>query len=229
MKYLVVSLLAAASLAAHAQSSCSSDGVAAPAGLLERFTNADCAACWIATDTPKVAKGDLALDWVLPGSKGDDAPMSAVASNDALTRLEALQLPVPGVTAFPPRAPRTPRTGGQRLRVALGQPVNEYLGVSIEFKPTTAGPWTAWLVLVETLPAGTEGSPMERNLVRNVLQVDWKRPAAARAGLSESRSMFLPEGSRPERLRVAGWVQNGAGRIAAMAVSRCPPETPEKK
>lgn len=226
MKYPVVLLLAAASLAAQAQSSCSSDGVPGPAGLLERFTNADCAACWIATDTPKAARGDLALDWVLPGNKGDDAPMSAVASNDALTRLEALQLPVPGVTAFPPRKPRA---GGQGLRVAHGQPVNEYLGVSIEFKPTTPGPWTAWLVLVETLPAGTEGSPVERNLVRNLLQLDWKRPAAARAGLSESRSMFLPEGSRPERLRVAGWVQDGAGRITAMAVSRCAIEAPEKK
>jgi len=226
MKYPVVSLLAAASLAAHAQSSCSSDGVPAPAGLLERFINADCAACWIATDTPKVAKGDLALDWVLPGSKGDDAPMSAVAGNDALARLEALQLPVPGVTAFPPRKPRA---AGQILRVAHGQPVNQYLGVSIEFKPTAPGPWTAWLALVETLPAGTEGTPVERNLVRNVLQVDWKRPATARAGLSESRSMLLPEGARPERLRVAGWVQDRAGRITAMAVSRCAVEPQQKK
>ena len=32
--------------AAHAQSSCASDGQPRPVALLERFINADCAACW---------------------------------------------------------------------------------------------------------------------------------------------------------------------------------------
>ncbi|RYG14576.1 MAG: hypothetical protein EON92_01630 [Burkholderiales bacterium] len=218
MKHLPAFLLAACSLAVHAQSSCSSDGQPVPAALLERFTNADCAGCWIDPATPKAARGDLALDWMVPGTKGDDAPMSAVALQDAATRLQSLGQPVPGVTAF---LPRKPRTASQPLRVALGQPYNDYIGVSMEFRAATRGPWTAWLVLVETLPAGTEGSVVERNLVRNALQVEWRRPASGK--LVESRAMSLPEGIKPERLRVAGWVEDSAGRIGAMAVSACPP------
>jgi hypothetical protein len=224
LKVLTSLLLTAGQFAAQAQSSCSSDRVSAPGALLERFINADCSACWIATDTPKAAPGDLALDWVVPGSKGDDAPMSAVASNDALLRLEALHLPVPGSSAL---APRKVRMGRQRLRVAHGQPYNDYVGVSIELQPTTPGPWTAWLALVETLPAGAEGSPVERNLVRNVLQVEWKQSAGSKTKLSESRSMFFPPAANAERMRVAGWMQDGSGRMIGMAVSRCAPSAPD--
>ena len=76
---------------------------------------------------------------------------------------------------------------------------------------------------LETIPAGTEGTPVERNLVRNSLQLEWK--VSARGGKApaffESRPMNIPEGANPDRLRVAGWVQDAQGRIHAMALSRC--------
>ncbi|HSV46828.1 MAG TPA: hypothetical protein VLJ58_13660, partial [Ramlibacter sp.] len=109
------------------------------------------------------------------------------------------------------------RAGPRRLRAAHGLPFNGYVGTSIELKSAGPGPWTAWLLLVETLPAGTEGSPVERNLVRNALQLGW----AGGARKFESRPMSIPEGAQPQRLRVVGWVQDARGRIRAAAQSRC--------
>ncbi|EJE49649.1 hypothetical protein PMI14_05780, partial [Acidovorax sp. CF316] len=61
-----------------AQSSCSSDGVARPAALFERFVSADCESCWADKATPAPsAPGTLVLDWIVPGTQGDNAPLSA--------------------------------------------------------------------------------------------------------------------------------------------------------
>jgi hypothetical protein len=204
-----------------AQSACSSDGRPQPVALLERFINADCDDCWRDPATPAAGPGELALDWVLPGGKGDDAPLAAVASRDGLARLEALGREPPARAD----AVRARRTGGQRpLRVAQGPAVNDYIGTSIEFRPGGPGPWRAWLLLVEVLPAGTEDSPVARNLVRNMFQPPWDqslaRPGAAR--LQDGRSMQVPEGARAERLRVVAVVEDARGRIRAIARSECP-------
>ena len=102
--------------------------------------------------------------------------------------------------------------------MAHGLPVNDYIGASIELKPASGGPWNAWLLLVETIPPGTEGTPVERNLVRNVLQPAWTKDEKK---LLESRPMSIPEGANPERLRVVGWVEDARGQIVAVAQSRC--------
>ena len=109
--------------------------------------------------------------------------------------------------------------------MAHGPAFNGYVGASIELKPGRGGPWQAWLLLVETLPAGTEGSPVERNLVRNALQPAWDNveplSKAQQNGLFESRPMNVPEGANPKRLRVVGWVEDARGRVVAAAQSRC--------
>lgn len=216
---------------AHAQSFCASDGQPRPTLLLERFINADCAGCWIDTATPALPRGGLVLDWVVPGNKGEDAPLAAVASRDALTRLEALRKepetgqwqqtkPVAGAKVSEKR-----RASAYRLRVAHGLAFNGYVGVSIELKPLPAqsptrqdGPWTAWLALVEAVPLGTEGSPVDRQLVRNLLVVPWSRQ---QAGGLERRSMALPEGSNPERISLVAWVEDSRGRVQTAVQSRC--------
>ena len=174
---VAIGLLLLAAAGVQAQSSCSSDGQPRPDGLLERFINADCEACWRATDAARPGRGELALDWVAPGGRGEDAPLSAVAVREALARLQALGLARPLQDAA---SRRKAQPGDQRLRVAHGLPFGGYIGTSIELKPGRGGPWQAWLLLVETLPAGTEGSPVERTLVRNVLQLTWdsKTPRA---------------------------------------------------
>jgi hypothetical protein len=218
-RLLLITCLAPLAIAAHAQpSSCSSDGVAQPTALLERFINADCATCWADKLTPEPASGTLAIDWVTPGSRGDDAPLSVVARRDASDRLEALGRPAPAQSSsvFTQRRP-----DARRLRVAHGLPVSDYIGTSIELKPAGTGAWKAWLLLVETLPAGTEGSPVERHLVRNTFTTDWPAGKTAVPNRYELRPMQLAEGVKPSRLSVVGWVEDSRGRIRAIAQSHC--------
>ena len=211
---------------AHAQSFCASDDQPRPTQLLERFLNADCATCWTDPATIRPAEGAVALDWVVPGSRSDDAPLSAVATRDALYRLDALKQSVPATS----QTVQHPVKGipGAQLRVAHGLPVADYLGVSIELKPVPAAarqPWTAWLALVETLPAGTEGSPVERNLVRNLLSGSWdgrkKLSKDEQDRFFEARSMAITSAASPNRLRVIGWVEDAEGRVLVAAQSRC--------
>jgi len=213
-------------LPAMSQSSCSSDGRPRPAALVERFINADCASCWADPATPQPRRAQVALDWIVPGARGNDAPLSAAATRDSLARLKALDQPVPPQSAAAVK-PVTPAAG--RLRVAHGLPFNGYIGTSIEMKPAARGDWTYWLALVETIPAGAEGTPVERNLVRNLLQGAWALPGtlskeeqkAARRRFFEPRAMAIPEGARHERLRMVGWVQDANGRIRLIAQSAC--------
>lgn len=215
----LVALAALASPWARAQSYCSSDGQTQPARLLERFISADCESCW-AEGTAPAARDELALDWIVAGSKGEDAPLSAAVSTDALSRLATLQRSAPATVDPVRRLVQAPKRG---LRVSHGLPFNGYLGTSIELKSPRTESWTGWLLLVETIPAGSEGTPIERNLVRNALQLAW--PAGAdQPRLFESRPMSIPAGARPERLRVVGWMEDGRGRMRAIAQSRCTPQ-----
>jgi hypothetical protein len=220
--------------AAAAQSVCSSDGQLKPVQLMERFTNADCADCWRDPATAKAPKGAAVLDWVLPGAMGDDAPLSAVASRDGVSRLESLGEPMPRATSV--RASTVAADPGLKnstFRVARGLALSGYIGASIQLKPAPArakaAQATAWLALVETLPTGLEGSPVERNLVRNVFQSGWnlrKKPSKSDQNhWFDQRSMGVAEGVNPDRLAVIGWLADEQGRILAAAQSRCT-ETP---
>lgn len=213
----VLALLLA--LAPAARALCTSDGVPQPAAVLERFLNADCLECWRDPATPLPGKDTLVLDWVVPGALGENAPLSTVASSDAGQRLRALQRPVPARTAS-----FTSRRNGSAVgvRVALGQSFNDYVGTSIELADGAGEPWQAWLLLVERLPAGIEGSPVPRNLVRNVFRPDWGRSPAAAGRLAESRAMQIHEGASPERLRLVALLQDGRGRMRAIVQAECP-------
>ncbi|MDP1955463.1 MAG: hypothetical protein Q8K71_13350 [Polaromonas sp.] len=210
----------------RAQSSCASDGQSRPVALVERFINADCRDCWIDPATLRAGPRELALDWVLPGTQGEDAPLSAVATRDGLKRLQALGAAPPAGAS----SRRTSVTGGKgTLRVAHGLPVTGYIGASIAYKqlPSNAAgqPWSAWLALVETIPAGTEGTPVARNLVRNLIQPIWdgrrQLSKTEQVNFIESRSMDIPPGMNTDRVRVIGWVEDAQGRIVAAAQSRC--------
>lgn len=216
----------------HAQSFCASDGQPKPTQLLERFINADCESCWSDPATPKTGAGQLALDWVVPGSKGDDAAMSAIATRDALARLESLRKQPPAASSVQVEPVRGVK--GATLRVAHGLPLADYVGASIEIKPIPASArgqnWTAWLALVETLPAGLEGSPVARNLVRNLFQAPWyvrkQLSKTEQNRFFDQRSMGIAQGVDTSRLRVIGWVEDQKGQILAAAASQCLPGKP---
>lgn len=211
----------------QAQSSCSSDGQPRPAQLLERFIDADCADCWQDAATPKAGRGQLALDWVVPGSQGESAPLSAVATRDAARRLTSLNESLPAASTS--RRSRARSLESHQLRVAHGLPLGGYIGASIALKTVPRAAqgrqWTANLALVEMLPAGTENSPVPRNLVRNVFQSSWDgRKQLSKAEQSdwfEQRSMGIPDGVDPSRLRVVGWIDDEQGKLIAVAASRC--------
>lgn len=229
LQLLSMLLLAAGTHAARAQAFCASDGQPQPVALLEHFINADCESCWKDPATPRAQAGQVTLDWIVPGDKGDDAPLSAVASRDGLSRLEALGQLVPKEASNSLR--KVKGLKGARLRVAHGLVLSGYVGVSIGFKPlpvhTKSQAWTAWLALVESLPEGTEGTPVARNLVRNALQLN----GDGRSQLSkkeqnrffESRVMSVAQGANPDRLRVIGWLEDASGQVLAAAQSRCAP------
>lgn len=221
--------------AAQAQSFCASEGQATPTVLVERFMNADCEACWGKRPpelpdelrTPQA----LVLDWIVPSAQGDEAPLSAAASREALERLQALGIPAPQDT----RTHSTPVSTSPTLalRVGHGVAVGGYLGASIELKVRPSaqawGSLSAWLVLVETIAAGVEGTPVARNLVRNVLITNWdlleQLTNKEQLTLREMRPLSLPAGTNPERLRVVGWVQDAKGQVLTAAQSVClPPE-----
>ena len=193
---------------------------------MELFINANCDSCWADPAMPQPVAGQVALDWVVPGDRGDDAPLSAVASRDALARLETLgkSVPAEGSSMTHP----VKGLNGTTLRVPHGLPLNDYLGTPIELKPIPAAAkkqhWTAWLALVETLPAGTEGSPTERNMVRNVLHAIWdghkQLSKTERNRFFGARSMNIAPGANPSRLRVIGWVEE-KGQVLVAAQSRC--------
>lgn len=223
---IAMALLAPAT--AGAQAVCASDGQPRPVALMERFINADCEACWRDLGTRQAKSGHAVLDWVLPGSMGDDAPLSAVASRDGLKRLRTQGREVPQTASD--YTHNITGLAGSRLRVARGLALSGYVGASIELKPQPVSArgqeWTAWLALVESLPKGTEGSPVARNLVRNLVQVDWAgsmATAQAQKRFFESRVMSVASGAKPERLSVIGWVQDSKGEVLVAAQSRCVP------
>lgn len=214
-------------LSTQAQSSCSSDGQPVPTTLLERFIDADCETCWRQPSATTSDKAALAIDWITPGERGEEAALSAAATRDAQARLAHLGLKEPTLDVTRQTPVAAPRAG---LRVAHGLAFNDYVGASIEYRlppqrKLPPGPLSAWLLLVETLPAGSEGSPIARNMVRNTFQPSWNMPKQLSKKehvlFQEFRPMRIPPGARPERLRVVGWVEDAQGQIIAAAQSRC--------
>jgi hypothetical protein len=221
-KRITALTLACGAAAVQAQSFCSSDGQPRPTVLLERFISADCETCW---NAPKDAAGrdpqTLVLDWIVPGKGGEDAPLSAAASRDALLRLASLALKPPRLSLANSSA--VVASDASQLRVAHGLPLADYVGASIEWTPVSGGPWSATLLLVQQISAGEEGTPIARQLVRNMLQTSWSAgsPAPSLGRFFESRPMSLPASLPLERLRVVGWVHDAQGQLVALAQSAC--------
>ena len=214
--------LAASPALAQTFGNCSNDGQAQPRTLVERFLPADCAACWTRNTLPKPPRGAVTLDWVVPAANGDEAAMSAVAQRDAFERLHALGDIAPVLREA---QHRSARVGQHRLRVQHGPALDAYMGASLAFHAQRGaqGPFTGWLAIAEWLPAGTEGTPVPRVLVRNLLT----EPIAARPDKNWAqlwRPMNLPEGAQAERLGVVGWVTDARGRLVALAQARCTPK-----
>lgn len=203
------------------------------AALVERFIAADCSACWAADTAPAAAAAPArgwTLDWLLP--RGSEAPMSAAALPEAAERAQRAGLPavVDGAARpaqeSPVSRPALPRRPGLTMTVGSGPAWQGYFGLQLRLAVgvTTRLPsgTTAWLALVETIPAGSEGSAVPRQLVRSVagpLPLDAMRPGRP---FSHLQALRWPEGAQPTRLQARGWLEAPDGRVLAMAADRCP-------
>ena len=216
MRRLAALLLVLPPLAAQAL--CTSDEVPPVTTLVERFTSADCLACWRDGAGPRATADTLVLDWIVPGPRAEGAALATAASDDAMERLAWLRRPPPRTVA----TVTSKRDGSPvQLRIAIGDAFNDYIGTSMELKDAGSGAWHAWLLLVERIPAGADGSPIRRLVVRKVFRPDWQRAGRGAGPLAETRSMQLPPGTRPERLRLVGLLQDGRGRIRAITQTEC--------
>lgn len=183
-----------------------------PTVLIERVMSAACESCWRET-APAPDADAVVLDWIAPA--GDDAPMAAVAQPDALKRA----MPSAGATTLRPSP--LPHRRHPALEVNSGLPVNGYIGLRISvFRNAVVPPDAeAFLVLTERVPAGSEGSPIARQVVRGVAGPISLVGLATRHELIHRFAMALPETAQPERLAAAGWLQTAQGAVIAAAQS----------
>ncbi len=197
-----------------------------PGSLNERFMSADCAGCWQAT--PPAVPGDrrepvLDLDWVVPGRQGASAPLAIAALPEATARATRAGPLSPDETLVHLQPLRVQRS--LRVTVEDGPGWNGYLAAQLRIEVDARlapGRLAAYLALAEEIPAGEDGSPVARRLVRSVvgpLPLDGLAPGHPAEFL---RAMRLPETPRPERLRAVGWVESEAGRPIAAALRRLP-------
>lgn len=191
---------------------------APPRQVAERFIAADCLDCWTAPRESAPASGDWTLDWIVPAAAGPDAPLAAAALPEGAARLADLEH---AASALPARLDWSlPRRPTLRLAVQAGPAWNGYLGLQLRSRGPAPDGARAYLALVEELPAGSEGSPIARRLVRAVVgPITLARDAPS----LELRALRVPETAHPERLRGVAWWVDARQRLRGVAREGCGP------
>jgi len=154
------------------------------------------------------------LDWIVPSAYGDEAPLSAAAFAEAADRAGAL----PTDATMQRRHALAP-SAGLHVSVQDGPAWNGYIGLQLSVERlagTLPRGAVGYLALVENVPAGTEGTPIARQLVRSVvgpLPLDAGGPKR----IDHLRALRIPLGSKPARLTAVGWIEAPAGKVIAAA------------
>ncbi|MED5619715.1 hypothetical protein [Ideonella sp. BN130291] len=193
----------------------------APQQVVESFLSADCAACWQQPDPASTVTGPrtLRLDWIVPGDLGDDAPLAAAALPEAKARLKTPLVPADS-SVQQQRLP-SPLPGVQ-LAVQSGLAWNGYIGLAFDLrqgrKPLPADA-QGWVALVERVPAGQDGSAVQRQLVRALAGPLPLTFAPGQRQLQHLRAVLVPPNSRGERLAAVGWIASANGRMLMAAQS----------
>ena len=197
------------------------------AAVAEAFFSADCADCWSAATGPAAASTTWRFDWISPGS--DAAPLAAGALPEAAERALRLGLS-PAANPAPASQQAARKTmPGLRLRVESGPAWQGYFGVQLSLSAahntTLPAGASAWLALVELVPAGSDGTPIARALVRSVagpLPLDALRPGKATTPMTHLRALRWPAGAEPTRLQARAWIEATDGHLLAVVADRCP-------
>lgn len=194
----------------------------AGAAVVERFISADCMDCWSAVDVAAAPVRTWLFDWIALTAAGGDAPLAAAANTDAQERAQRAGGPSPTGTHMLTVRSTLPRATGLKFSVQSGPAWNGYFGLRLEARGHVPAGSSAWLALVELIPANTEGSVAERQLVRSVagpLPLEALRSGRATSHL---RALRWPETAQPTRLQARGWIEAPDGALLAIATDRCP-------
>ena len=214
-------MLAGVTCPVRAQDAADAPCAPAHAAVLERFISAECSACWTDASVAAAAPSEWLLDWIVPSARGDDAPLSPAAPSEAAGR--ARRVSIIGTNDERSAAHRTVARSASRARltVASGPAFNGYFGVQLDGRGRWPAGTGAWIALVESVNAGTDGTPVPRQLVRTVAGPF--QPAELRSGKTWRvlQAMRWPETAKPERLRARAWLERADGRIVAMVGERC--------
>jgi hypothetical protein len=194
----------------------------ASAAVTERFLSADCQTCWTDKALAVTSGEQWLLDWIVPSARGDAAPLASAAPPEARARAQRALKKAPldaRRTVVQQSAAR--RASASPLRVVSGPAWSGYFAVQVNGVGRIAGAHSVWLALVETVPAGTDGTVVPRELVRTVAGP--YAPTELRSGGAWDlmHAMRWPETAKPVRLRARAWIEDAAGRIVAMAGERC--------
>jgi hypothetical protein len=217
------------------------------AQVVERFVSAGCTDCWAATDSAHAPTHEWLFDWIVPSAQGADAPMSAAALLAAAERAARAKLSEPTrITTTQIVRSRLALRPAMHLRVQSGPAWNGYFGLQMSLGGRAPAGATAWMALVEPLPAGTDGSGVTRELLRSVAgplplpheqtlgrsrdcSPPWgaddvcRRPRGAlrTKPVTHLAALRAPESALPERLRARAWIEGADGRILAVASDGC--------
>jgi hypothetical protein len=215
-------LLAAAAVPAiGAADNAAACGAAAPTQVVEAFLSADCLACWQAPETllgKASLDSTLRLDWIVPSAAGDDAPLATAALPEAVSRLRT---PLPA-TGEQTQVHALPAADGAALQVDSGLAWNGYISLSFDLTlPHTAWPADAvgWVALVERVPAGEDGSPIARQLVRALVGPLLLEPRDGQHEVHHLNAVRLPSNGKAERLAAVGWVERAGGPMLLASAS----------
>jgi hypothetical protein len=190
----------------------------APREVIERLMSSDCETCWSGAAARPLPRSTWVLDWIEPGAAGADAPLAAGALPEAGARRQALAaLP----SADDTREFRWPlaRRPTVRLTVGGGPAWNGYLGLQLQASGKPPEGAEVYLALIENIPAGSDGSPVARRLVRSVagplvLDADGRRS-------TQWRALRIPDGAKPERLQGMAWWVDREARLRGIALEAC--------
>lgn len=203
---------------------------AAPRVLVERYLSADCANCWQALP-PMPAKAlpgpSIAIDWIVPGKLGADAPLAVAALPEAIERA-ARAGSLRSDEALTQTSP-LPARGALRLAVQDGPAMNGYIGVQMQVANASKAPLppglVAYMAVVERIAAGEEGTPVARQLVRTLLGPVPLDSLTAQHPVIDTRAARYPENAKPERLTLIGWIETADGHVLLTAnapTAACP-------
>jgi hypothetical protein len=203
--------------------------------LVEHFIGADCLDCWKGAPAAGGASlpgaeapgaGAWSLDWVVPSTR-PDAPLALPALPESAERLARLG-PHLGArleaapAAFDTTTELAPPASARRFWVHSSLPWNGYFGVQMHARGRWPEGSSGWVGLVEVLPAGVDGSTIERRLVRALTgPVALPASAAAQDGVDPLFGMRWPESAQADRIVAVAWVEGRDGRILQMASDRC--------